>query len=53
MSDVIMKEITTEQELRDVLDLCYSVLGEANSELYGYAAWYQRFRDGLQPLVYA
>lgn len=53
MSDVIMKEINTEQELRDVLDLCYSILGESNPELYGYAAWYQRFRDGLQPLVYA
>lgn len=53
MSNVIVKEINTEQELKEVLDLCYDILGEDNPELYGYAAWYKRFQDGLQPLVYA
>ena len=48
-----MKEIQTEQELKQVLDLCYSILGENNSELYGYSAWKERLQNGLQPLVYA
>ena len=53
MTDVIMKEIQTESELRDVLDLCYRVLDIANTELYGYDAWQKRFTEGSQPLVYA
>lgn len=53
MSDVNMKEIETEQELKDVLELCYDILGTGNSELYGYDAWRQRFAEGLSPLVYA
>lgn len=53
MSEISIKEIETQQELREVLDLCYRILGEGNSELYGYEAWYQRFQDGLQPLVFA
>lgn len=48
-----MKEIQTEQELKQVLDLCYSILGENNSELYSYSAWKERLLNGLQPLVYA
>lgn len=48
-----MKEIKTEQELKQVLELCYRILGENNSELYGYSAWKERLQDGLQPLVYA
>ena len=48
-----MKEIKTEQELKNVLKLCYSVLGENNSDLYGYEAWRKRLFDGQQPLVYA
>lgn len=53
MSIVNMKEIETEQELRDVLELCYNILGTDNAELYGYDAWYKRFIEGTQPLVYA
>lgn len=53
MSTVIMKEIETEQELREVLDLCYDILGTDHTELYGYEAWQKRLADGLQPLVYA
>ena len=53
MTDLVMKEIKTESELKDVLELCYKVLGERNDELYGYDAWYQRLQNGLQPLVYA
>lgn len=53
MADIVMKQIQTEQELKDVLELCYSILGEGNPELYGYPAWYGRFLNGLQPLVYA
>lgn len=48
-----MKEIETGQELKDVLAMCYEVLGTDNSELYGYDAWHKRFLDGLQPLVFA
>lgn len=48
-----MKEIKTEQELKQVLDLCYRILGENDSELYGCTAWKERLRNGLQPLVYA
>lgn len=48
-----MKEIKTERELKQVLELCYRVLGENDSELYGYPAWKERLQDGLQPLVYA
>lgn len=53
MTDLIIKEIGTESELKEVLELCYKVLGTKNDELYGYAAWYKRLQDGLQPLVYA
>lgn len=48
-----MKEVETELELREVLTMCYRILGEGNSELYGYEAWYKRFQDGLQPMVFA
>ncbi len=47
------KEIETEQELKSVLELCYYILGNDDTELYCYDAWYKRFKDGLQPLVYA
>ena len=53
MSDVNMKEIETEQELRDVLELCYNILGTENNGLYGYDAWHKRFIEGTQPLVFA
>ena len=53
MTDIIMKEIETESELKEVLELCYKVLGTKNDELYGYDAWHKRLQDGLQPLVYA
>lgn len=33
MSDVNMKEIETEQELKDVLEMCYNILGIENNEL--------------------
>lgn len=47
------KEIKTEQELKSVLEMCYSILGNDNAELYGYEAWLRRLRDDLQPLLYA
>lgn len=40
---VTMKEIETERELKEVLELCYDVLGTNNEELYGYDAWHKRF----------
>lgn len=52
-SDTILKEIETEQELGEVLNLCYDILGKDDSELYGYDAWHKRLLDGLSPLVYA
>lgn len=53
MSIANMKEIETEQELSDVLELCYDILGTDNSELYSYDAWQKRFIEGLSPLVFA
>lgn len=53
MNAVNMKEIETEQELKEVLELCYRILGTENTELYGYDAWHKRFVEGLSPLVYA
>ena len=53
MSDLIIKEIETAIEFREVLDLCYKILGERNDDLYGYSAWYERFKENLSPLVYA
>lgn len=51
--DAVLKEIKTERELKDVLELCYRILGEDQPEIYTYDAWVKRFLDGLQPLVYA
>lgn len=53
MSTVNMKEVETELELKEVLEMCYDILGADNSELYGYDAWHKRFVEGSQPLVYA
>lgn len=53
MNDLQLKEIKTEFELGEVLDLCYAILGDNNQELYGYEAWRERFIEGSQPLVYA
>ena len=53
MMDLTVKQIETEEELQKVLELCYRVLGEWNNELYGYDAWRERWKNGLQPLVYA
>ena len=47
------KEIKSEEELKVVLELCYRILGNDNADLYGYEAWLSRFKDGLQPLIYA
>lgn len=51
MVDIAIKEIKTEQELADVLDLCYRILGEDHSEIYGYEAWRKRLANG-DPMVY-
>lgn len=51
MMDIVIKEIKTEQELAAVLDLCYRILGEDHSEMYGYEAWRKRLANG-DPLVY-
>lgn len=49
--NLIIKEIRTEKELKDVLEMCYRILGHNDSELYGYDAWLKRLADGLQPYV--
>ena len=51
MVDIAIKEIRTEQELADVLELCYRILGEDHSEMYGYEAWRKRLANG-DPMVY-
>lgn len=48
-----MKEIETELELKEVIEVCYDILGTDNSELYGYDAWHKRLVEGSEPLVYA
>ncbi len=48
-----IREIETERQLRDVLALCYRVLGHDDTKLYGYEAWAERLKNGLQPLTYA
>ena len=53
MNDIVIKEISSEQELKAVLELCCNVLGETDCELYGYDAWLERLKNRLQPLVYA
>lgn len=50
---VNMKEIETELELKEVIEVCYDILGTDNSELYGYDAWHKRLVEGSEPLVYA
>lgn len=47
------KEIKSEEELKVVLELCYRILGNDNADLYGYEVRLSRFKDGLQPLIYA
>lgn len=49
--DLQIKNIGNEQELAAVLKMCYRILGEDNSEMYGYDAWRQRLADG-EPLLY-
>ena len=51
MEGLAIKEIRTEQELKAALELCYRILGEDNSELYGYDAWSGRLANG-EPMVY-
>ena len=53
MMDLTVKQIETEEEIQKVLELCYRVLGEWNNELNGYDASRERWKNGLQPLVYA
>lgn len=51
MEGLEIKEVKSEQELDAVLELCYRILGEDDSELYGYDAWRRRLDNG-EPLVY-
>ena len=51
MDGLAIKEVENEQELIAVLELCYRILGENDSKLYGYDAWRQRLAHG-EPLVY-
>lgn len=53
MKDIIYKQIETQTELNDALELCYRILGGEDTELYGYNAWYKRFVEGSHPMVYA
>ena len=52
MRDIKLKQIKVEHELQKVLELCYSILGNNNQELYGYEAWKKRLEEGVSPLVY-
>lgn len=47
-----IKQVSSEQELRAVLDLCYSILGEHHEGLYSYKAWCRRLEHNYL-LLYA
>ena len=53
MKDIIYKQIETQTELNDALELCYRILGGEDTELYGYNAWYKRFVEGIHPMVFS
>ena len=53
MSGIEMKEIRTAPELKQVLALCYRILGNDHPELYGYEAWEKRLDEKIHPLTYA
>ena len=53
MKDIIYKQVETQTELKEVLKLCYRILGGDDTELYGYNAWYKRFVEGIHPMIYA
>ena len=49
-----IREIKSENELKSVLELCYSILPDTeNSIIYGYKSWVERLSGGLQPMIYA
>ncbi len=50
--DYQIRQITNERTLRDVLDLCYSILGEHHEGLYSYKSWCTRL-DRPYLLLYA
>lgn len=50
---IIFHQIQTEERLLRALDLCYSILGHEDHEIYRRSAWLKRFRSGNQPLVCA
>lgn len=37
-----IRQVSNERELKSVLDLCYSILGEHHEGLYSYKAWCSR-----------
>ena len=53
MSELAMKEIKTEEELKSVLELCYRILGNDNEEIYGFEACRGRLQECGHPMVYA
>jgi len=50
-----IRYIESETELKKVLELCYSILGQelASNELYCYSAWKERIRKYSRVLLYA
>lgn len=53
INELVLKEINSEEELKDVLSMCWDILGNNNPEVYGYEAWHERYQNKEQPLVYA
>lgn len=47
-----IKQINSEQTLKTVLDMCYSILGEHHEGLYSYKAWCRRLEHNYL-LLYA
>lgn len=52
MMDYRIKQITDEQTLKRVLDMCYSILGTHHEGLYSYKSWCSRL-DRPYLLLYA
>lgn len=51
MNSVSLKQISTEQELIEVLALCYNILGTGNGASYGYKVIFQMHDQNIYQKV--
>lgn len=50
-----IKRVITIEELNNVLELCYRVLGDStkNNPIYGFDAWVKRLQENKHPMIFA